>query len=345
MTKLRAGLALGAGVLLLLACATLGLRHYQQPLASLGGVPDCSAYSGLPAGWPANPLSAMQPIRGGEFTPGSRTGYPDERPQGAVTVGDFWIDRTEVTQAQFAAFVAATGYVSEAERSGGAALFVTPEQAQLTQAPLAWWRYVAGASWRQPDGPTGAVALPGNLPVALVTLADAQAYAQWLGNQLPSEVEWEYAARGGVVGEPLEETPVDGQGRPAANYWQGAFPLVDTADDGYAGRAPVGCFAANAYGLYDMIGNLWEWTSDSYSGSLQGHANGDPSQLRFLPVEAEQHQVIKGGSFLCAANYCMRYRVAARERQEVGLATAHVGFRTIRRIDPESVAVQRSLSQ
>lgn len=341
---LRGGLLLGVG-LLAVGLAALGLRQYQQSQALLGSAAGCSAYPGVPQGWPADPLAAMQRIEGGPFTPGSRTGYPDELPQGAVTVGDFWIDRTEVTQAQFAAFVAATGYVTEAERSGGAALFVTPDQAQLAQAPLAWWRYVAGASWRQPAGPSGAAGLAGNLPVTLVTLADAQAYAQWLGNQLPSEAEWEYAARGGVTGEPLKETPLDAEGRPAANYWQGAFPLVDTAEDGYAGRAPVGCFAANAYGLYDMIGNLWEWTADRYSGALQGHANGDPSQLRFLPVGVEQHQVIKGGSFLCAANYCMRYRVSARERQEGNLATAHVGFRTIRRIGPEPVAAQRSLSQ
>lgn len=341
---LRAGLIWGMS-LLVLGLGALGLRHYQQAQVALGSVKGCSAYSGLPEGWPANPLAAMQQIRGGEFTPGSYKGHLDERPLGAVTVGDFWIDRTEVTQAQFAAFVAATGYVTEAERDGGGALFAKPSGEQLNPAALSWWHFVKGASWHHPDGQGDMDPTPGNFPVALVTLADAQAYAQWLGNQLPSEAEWEYAARDGVTGEPLEETPLDAEGRPAANYWQGAFPLIDTAEDGFAGRAPVGCFAANAYGLYDMIGNLWEWTSDRYSGVLQGHANGDPSQLRFLPLRAVQHQVIKGGSFLCAANYCRRYRVAARERQEGDLATAHVGFRTIRRLGPEPVAAQRSLTQ
>ena len=339
----RGGLLVGAS-LLLLGFGALGLRFYQQAQVALGSVQGCSAYTGLPQGWPDDPLAGMQQIKGGEFIPGSYKGHPDERPQGAVTVGDFWIDRTEVTQAQFAAFVAATGYVSDAERDGGGALFATPSAAQLNAAPLSWWRYVKGASWRQSDGQGDAASTPGNLPVALVTLADARAYAQWLGNQLPSEAEWEYAARGGVTGEPLNDTPLDDQGRPTANYWQGAFPLIDTAEDGFAGRAPVGCFAANAYGLYDMIGNLWEWTADRYSGALQGHANGDPSALRLLPVGGVQHQVIKGGSFLCAANYCMRYRVAARERQEGDLATAHVGFRTIRRLGPEPAA-QRSLAQ
>ncbi|MGG5870807.1 formylglycine-generating enzyme family protein [Pseudomonas peli] len=341
---LRGALLLGAS-LLLLGFGGLSLWLYQPAQAALGSVQGCSAYSGLPEGWPANPLAAMQQIKGGEFTPGSYNGYDDECPLGAVSVGDFWIDRTEVTQAQFAAFVAATGYLTEAEREGGGALFAAPNAEQLNPPVLSWWRYVPGANWRQPDGQGDVDSAPGNLPVALVTLADAQAYAQWLGNQLPSEAEWEYAARGGSSGEPLDDTPLDDQGRPTANYWQGAFPLVDTAEDGYAGRAPVGCFAANAYGLYDMIGNLWEWTADRYSGAVQGHANGDPSTLRLLPVAAEQHQVIKGGSFLCAANYCMRYRVAARERQEGDLATAHVGFRTIRRSGPEPVAAQRSLTQ
>jgi formylglycine-generating enzyme len=328
----RGHLALLLGGVLLLAWG-VGLARWQPAptLARLGDARGCAAYGGLPPNWGADPLAGMRRITGGQYTPGSERGYPDERPMGPVQVGDFWIDRTEVTQAQFAAFVAATGYLTDAEREGGAALFQVPSQDALSSLPLAWWHLVAGANWRQPQGP-GSASVAGNLPVALVTLADARAYAQWRGNDLPSEAEWEYAARGGRQGQALDETPVDDQGRPAANYWQGVFPLVDSAEDGYAGVAPVGCFAANGYGLFDMIGNLWEWTGDLYSGPLQNHANGDPGLLRRLPIQGPPRQVIKGGSFLCAANYCQRYRVAARERQEADMATAHVGFRTVRRV-------------
>ncbi len=297
----------------------------------LGSPGGCAAYDGVPPGWPQAPHSGMQLIRGGSYTPGSQQGYRDEWPMGQVSVGDFWIDRTEVTVAQFAAFVAATGYVTDAERQGGGALFRTPTAQDAQTSTLPWWHFVKGADWRHPQGPEAGEG-PGHLPVSLVTLDDAQAYARWLGNQLPSEAQWEYAARGGKAQTQLSETPVDAQGRPTANYWQGVFPVVNTAEDGYVGPSPVGCFAANGYGLYDMIGNLWEWTRDLYTGAVQGHANGDPGQLGFLPLFNRHQQVIKGGSFLCAANYCMRYRASARERQEAELATAHVGFRTIREV-------------
>jgi formylglycine-generating enzyme len=304
--------------------------------AELGDQAGCRAYGGLPSGWQSDPLAGMVRIAGGRFTPGSEGGYPDERPLGALAVGDFWIDRTEVTRAQFADFVAATGYLTEAERNGGAAVFQRPLESAADGSALPWWRFLAGADWRRPDGPEAAPAALDSRPVTLVTLADAQAYARWRGNELPSEAEWEYAARAGSVSQQLGEVPLDAQGKPAANYWQGVFPVQDAGEDGYAGLAPVGCFAANGFGLFDMIGNVWEWTADAQWGPLFSHANGDPGQL-LKALGTSRPQVIKGGSYLCATSYCARYRAAARERQEAGLATSHVGFRTIRRIAPDSI--------
>lgn len=304
---------------------------WPRSLPELGSRVACEAYGGLPSGWEGDPLAGMVRIGGGRFTPGSDAGYPDERPLGAVDVGDFWIDRSEVTRAQFGAFVAATGYVTEAERAGVAAVFQSPREGAQYAAPMNWWKLLKGADWRHPDGPDAPPAALDGRPVTLVTLADAQAYASWRGNQLPSEAEWEYAARAGAASRQLGELPLDAQGNPAANYWQGVFPLLDTGEDGYAGLAPVGCFAANAFGLFDMIGNVWEWTTDTQWGPLMSHANGDPGQLRAI-LGAPRRSVIKGGSYLCADNYCARYRAAARERQEADLATSHVGFRTIRRI-------------
>lgn len=308
-----------------------GAVAWPRPVPELGRRAACEAYDGLPSGWARDPLAGMVRIVGGHFTPGS-----DERPLGALEVGDFWIDRTEVTRAQFGAFVAATGYVTEAERAGVAALFQPlSEGAQDDNAtPMSWWKWVKGADWHHPDGPDALPAALDARPVTLVTLADAQAYAGWLGNQLPSEAEWEYAASAGAPSQQLGELPLDAKGKPAANYWQGVFPLLDTGEDGYAGLAPVGCFPSNAFGLFDMIGNVWEWTADTQWGALLGHANGDPGQLRVS--QQAQPRVIKGGSYLCAHSYCARYRTAARERQEADLATSHVGFRTIRRIAPTS---------
>lgn len=326
-----------------LALAVSGAGAYlvwAQQKPGLGGNASCHAYSGLPAGWDADPLAGMVRIGGGRFSPGTEGGYPDERPLAAVTLEDFWIDRTEVTRAQFASFVAATGYVTEAERSGGAAVFQAPLNNSVDGTALPWWRYVKGADWRHPEGPQAAPAALDAHPVTLVTLADAQAYAMWRGNALPSEAQWEYAARGGQPSQRLGEEPVDEQGRPTANYWQGVFPVQDAGEDGYAYLAPVGCFAANLYGLFDMIGNVWEWTADAQWGPIISHANGDPGLSRNF-LGTSRPQVIKGGSYLCASSYCARYRTAARERQEADLATSHVGFRTIRRAKSSLPAQRR----
>lgn len=293
----------------------------------------CESGAGLPAGFPQQRHAGMVRIPGGSFMPGTLEGYPDERPTDATMVRSFWMDRTEVSNAQFQQFVEATGYVTDAEREGGAAVFRAPGPKELT-TPMSWWHWVEGANWRHPEGPQSSLQQRMNQPVVQVTLADAMAYATWLGRELPTEVEWELAARGGGDPEALEREPRLTDGSPAANFWQGLFPAVDTQEDGYGTRSPVGCFPANGYGLYDVIGNVWEWTSDQYRGRHQWHGHGDPAQ--YLQPQRKQvrpgaSQVIKGGSFLCASNYCARYRSTARHPHENNLPTNHVGFRTVLR--------------
>jgi len=270
----------------------------------------------------------MVRIDGGDFEMGSQHGYADERPAGRVHVDGFWIDRTEVTNAEFAAFVRARRYITEAEIEGGAPVFrrtATPEA-----EPLSWWHYERGASWRHPDG--GASDLVGreNEPVVQVTEADARAYAQWLGHELPTEAEWEFAARGGSDGPPLDRAPRTKAGAPAANFWQGAFPAVNTREDGFEGRAPVGCFQPNALGLFDTVGNVWEWTRDPYRGPHEMHGAGTPASMG---LAGEEPMVIKGGSYLCAPTFCARYRATARYPQERHLGAPHGGFRTVRAVD------------
>ncbi len=278
----------------------------------------------------------MLPIPAGEFEPGSTQGYPEERPQGKskIKVRTFWMDRTEVTRAQFAAFVHSTAYVTEAELQGGAAVFREPASADEVTRDGDWWHYMPGASWQHPEGPDSNIHGRENEPVGLVTQKDALAYAHWLKRDLPTEAQWEWAARGNGQGEQLERDPRDKYGKPTANYWQGIFPVVNSREDGFSGSAPVGCFPVNGYGLHDMIGNVWEWTKDAFAGQYQGHGNGDPfSSLTRTgaTVPRGKSMVIKGGSFLCSADYCVRYRTAARYPQEANLAAAHVGFRTVSR--------------
>jgi sulfatase modifying factor 1 len=330
-------------LMLALVAATAAIAGYSaagpannSSLLELGSEAACGGYSGLPRGWSANPHAGMARIEAGSFRFGSVRGYPDERPAapGKVRVAGFWIDQTEVTFAQFGAFVQATGYVTQAEREGGAAVFHVPSEDELQQRPLAWWRFVKGANWRHPLGPES-TAPRLNLPVTLVTQADALAYARWLGRDLPTEAEWEYAGKAGRDDAELDTAPSDGHGKPTANYWQGIFPTFDAAADGHHGLAPVGCYAANPFHLYDMIGNAWEWTKDPYTGPRQSHANGDtaavlPASLR-AARRPDQQVVIKGGSFLCSPNYCVRYRAAAREAQEADLGATHIGFRTVLR--------------
>lgn len=254
-------------------------------------------------------------IPGGRFTMGEDARNPEEGPARYVEVAGFWMSKTEVTNAQFAKFVASTGYRTEAERDPPALPGAPPEMLQPgsavfrvpTAGNLNWWSWVPGASWRHPAGPDSSVAGRGFDPVVHVTYNDAIAYARWAGLSLPSEEQWEFAARAGAVA--LSE-PKDPSGKPTANYYQGVFPAHDLGEDGFTTRAPVGCFPANAFGLHDMIGNVWEWTTN-------------------VSRHDQPTNVVKGGSFLCAANYCARYRPAARQYQERDLGTDHIGFRLV----------------
>jgi formylglycine-generating enzyme len=302
----------------------------------------------------------MAQIPGGTFLMGSDTHYPEERPAHSVTLDAFRIDRHAVTNANFAAFVAATDYVTFAERPLDPALYpgarpdlLTPGSAVFHMAArpaqprdmLDWWSYVPGATWRNPNGPDSTVDGRENEPVVHVAFEDAIAYAAWVGKDLPTEAEWEFAARGGLDGATFawgdEFTP---NGQHMANTWQGQFPWQNLALDGFTGRAPVGSFPPNGYGLYDMTGNVWQWTKDWYSA---GHPAGaakpccaprhpfgagegksyDPAQ----PGAPTASKVIKGGSYLCAPNYCRRYRPAARYPQAIDTTTSHIGFRCVLR--------------
>jgi sulfatase modifying factor 1 len=331
-----------AALALAVAAAGLSGAVTREGLAAtaspLGAEASCQAYAGLPSGWGADPRAGMVRIPAGSFQFGSTRGYPDERPGSAtpVRVASFWMDRTEVTVAQFAAFVRATGYVTETERQGGAVVFHQPSDKELGTRPYAWWTFVKGADWQHPGGPGSSLdKQQEHLPVAFVTEADALAYARWLGRDLPTEQEWEYAGKAGREGPELDTAPRDKEGKPTANYWQGNFPAFDAKEDGHAGLAPVGCYAANGFGLHDMIGNVWEWTKDGYAGEHQAHMNGDTAVAAAQTAPGghrpNRAMVIKGGSFLCSPDFCVRYRASAREAQEADLATAHIGFRTVLR--------------
>ena len=292
---------------------------------------------------PQQPVDHKHPgmvwLPGGEFTFGD-TVYPEEQPPRKQTVAGFWMDRTEVSNDQFAQFVRATGYVTVAERAVDAALHpaLPPEMRQpgavVFVMPTAlsgrgdlgqWWRYVAGAQWRHPGGPGTSIDGRGTFPVVAVTHADALAYARWKRTSLPSEVQWEWAARGAQTGA----APQAHQQPKAANTWQGLFPVVNSGDDGFVGLAPVGCYEPNAVGLFDMIGNVWELTADRWTSDHNTEAAPDGTPAPFKRPASSPQRVIKGGSFLCAPNYCMRYRAGARQAQDEDLAASHLGFRTI----------------
>lgn len=261
------------------------------------------------------------------FAMGSDRFYPEEGPPTQTEVDAFRIDTHEVTNRQFAAFVAATGHVTEAEKPGGGAfVFVPPRRPGDTPDPAQWWRFVRGANWRHPHGPHTDLKGRAEQPVVDVTYADAAAYAKWAGRALPSEEQFEAAARYGLR---------DPDARPDArhaNTWQGSFPDRNSGEDGYVGPAPVGCFEPNGVGAYDLIGNVWEWTKSWYLPGHGAFATGDgtPGNPSFDPRQpGVRARVIKGGSFLCASNYCARYRPAARHAQEETLAASHLGFRTV----------------
>jgi formylglycine-generating enzyme len=284
--------------------------------------------------------TGMIRLPGASFLMGSSGFYPEERPVHEAAVGAFWIDETPVTNAQFRDFVAGTGYVTLAERPVTAADYPDADPALLTpgssvflpsRGPVDlrdvrnWWSYVPGADWRHPEGPRSGLNASDSHPVVHVAFEDAEAYAAWAGKQLPSEAEWEYAARGGLSGKPYAwGDELEPGGRAMANIWIGEFPWRKA---GHERTSPVGSFPANGYGLFDMIGNVWEWTTDRYGVPARPSCCG-PAQEEAL---AREVKVVKGGSFLCAPNYCRRYRPAARQPQSVDTSTSHIGFRCILR--------------
>ncbi|MEM9401283.1 MAG: SUMF1/EgtB/PvdO family nonheme iron enzyme [Pseudomonadota bacterium] len=281
---------------------------------------------------PERPLLGMRWIPAGSAAMGTHPVYPEEQSQKISKTEGFWMSPYETTTEQFSRFIRATGYVTTAERQldpsanpmsdenllrPGGAVFVAP--VETGQSPASWWRFIAGANWANPkgdssDAPSDDLRL---FPVTQISIEDAKAYADWLGHQIPTEDEWEYAAIGGAVDSRYpwgNEPNVDD--RPQANHWQGLFPTQNSGLDGFHGVAPTGCFPPNGYGLFDMVGNVWELVDTSYS------------PVRDRPA-SNRLATIKGGSYLCADNFCGRFRPSARQPVERELTTNHIGFRTV----------------
>ncbi len=317
----------------------------------------------------APPFPGMIWIPGGTFRMGSDKHYPEERPVHRVTVDGFWMDREPVTNAQFARFVEATGHVTFAEIPpraedypgalpemlyAGSLVFVKPSGPVDLRDFSNWWQFMRGADWRHPYGPGSGIDGLDRHPVVHVAFSDADAYAAWEGKTLPTEAEWEFAARGGLDGAAYawgaEFLPHNTH---RANTWQGQFPWQNLATDGYEGTSPVDAFPANGYGLHDMIGNVWEWTTDWYvprhpqdaekACCIPRNPRGASLEDSYDPCDAANgripRKVLKGGSHLCSPNYCRRYRPAARFPEPVDTSTCHVGFRCI--VRPASVCARR----
>jgi sulfatase modifying factor 1 len=313
---------------------------------------------------PQEPPDGMVWIPGGEFSMGAQDppdmdpvgmkATEDSRPIHRVYVDAFWMDQTDVTNEQFAKFVRATGYVTVAERKpraedfptappgnlvAGSVVFAPPDHPVPLNADLQWWTYKKGADWRHPLGPQSNLKGKENYPVVQVAYEDAMAYAKWASKRLPTEAEWEFAARGGQAGKIFvwgdEFRP---KGKWMANTFQGHFPDTDSGHDGYVGIAPVAQFPTNPYGLYDMAGNVWQWTSDWYrpdyyqklaSAGVVAH-NPQGPESSYDPSEPGQpKRVQRGGSFLCTDQYCSRYIVGTRGKGEVSTGSNHVGFRCV----------------
>lgn len=307
-------------------------------------------------------------VPGGEFAMGSEfpLARPDERPVHRVRVSGFWMDRTEVTNAQFGKFVDATGYVTVAEKAPtleeimaqvppgteppakedlvAASLVFTPTDGPVPLTNMAaWWRWVPGASWRSPEGPGSSIAGKADHPVVQVAWLDAVAYCEWAGKRLPTEAEWEFAARGGIDGAPFVwgDEPLS-EDHPQVNIWQGDFPYRNTERDGFARTSPVGRFPANGYGLVDMGGNVWEWTADWFAADAYARRAAkmgplgvaiDPSgpAKSWNPRQPyAQERTVRGGSFLCSDAYCSSYRPSARMGCSPDTGLSHTGFRCVR---------------
>ena len=300
----------------------------------------------------------MRWIEGGEFQMGSDRFYPEEAPARRVRVDGFWIDQTPVTNRQFAAFVRATGHKTLAEtppdprdypgmdpemaRAGSLVFQPTAGPVRLDD-PSQWWAFRFGACWRRPLGKPGPLALDDH-PVVHVAYEDALAYAEWAGKALPTEAEWEFAARGGTTSDYAWGDELAPGGAMLANYWQGEFPWRNQALDGWERTSPVGAFPPNGHGLHDMIGNVWEWTCDWYADAaglapaspccVPSNPRGGVAEESYDPLTPQvkiPRKVIKGGSHLCAESYCRRYRPAARHPQAIDSSTGHIGFRCVLR--------------
>src|SRR5262249_784194 len=312
----------------------------------------------------ASPHNMMW-IPGGTFRMGSDRHYPEEAPAHKVKVDGFWMSRHTVTNADFSRFVEETGHVTLAERPADPADYPGAQPELLVPSsvvfaktkgpvdlrnPYNWWTYIAGADWRHPRGPGSSVDLLGDHPVVHVAYEDAEAYAKWSGQSLPTEAEWEFAARGGLEGAEFSwGDEYEPGGRPMANTWHGIFPHENLATDGYARTSPVTAFPPNGYGVHDMIGNVWGWTTDWWSARHEAddakaccipeNPRGGPEAASYDPCQPQiriPRKVLKGGSHLCAPNYCRRYRPAARHAEPVDTSTSHVGFRCVLRQGRES---------
>ena len=364
---LRRAMWLAAGILAIAALGGVFALHVRSSKASATinatgkFLPTVSNFDPAPSQTPAG----MVWIPGGEFSMGAQDqpemnqvgmeATTDSRPIHRVYVDGFWMDQTDVTNADFEQFVRATGYITVAERKpraedfpgappenlvAGSVVFSPPDHPVPLNNHYQWWSYVPGANWRHPLGPRSNIKGKAKYPVVHIAYEDALAYANWAGKRLPTEAEWEFAARGGLTGKPFvwgEQFRPDG--RWMANTHQGHFPDTDTGEDGYVGIAPVAQFPSNNYGLYDMAGNVWQWASDWYrpdyyqqllaAGGVARNPQGPDAS--FDPKEPrEPKRVMRGGSFLCTDQYCSRYMVGTRGKGEVSTGTNHLGFRCVK---------------
>ena len=364
------GTAITAAIVVMAAVAWNASRSSLGATATAAPVSDSSSFlptkpNGAPPPGPSP--DGMVWIPGGEFSMGAADpqgadmndvgmhATDDSRPIHRVYVGGFWMDKTDVTNEQFEKFVKATGYVTVAERTptaeefpgappenlvAGSVVFSPPDHPVELNDHLQWWSYVKGANWRHPLGPKSSIKGKGNYPVVQVAYEDALAYAKWAGKRLPTEAEWEFAARGGLTGKAYAwGDQFRPNGKWMANTHQGHFPNKDTGADGYIGIAPVAQFPPNGYGLYDMAGDVWQWTGDWYRpdyyaklaalGGVARNPKGPDSS--YDPSEpSEKKRVHRGGSFLCTEQYCSRYMVGTRGKGEVSTGTNHLGFRLVR---------------
>ena len=319
-------------------------------------------------------LQGMVLIPAGKFEMGgdNNQAMPDEYPKHWVSVDSFYMDATEVTNAQFKKFVDATGYITTAERKpdweeikkslppgtarppdsvmvAASLVFVQSDKPLRMENYMQWWSWVPGADWQHPQGPQSNIIGKENFPVVHISWYDAQAYCQWAGKRLPTEAEWEFAARGGLINHiyPWGNEPVN-SGKPKANSWEGNFPYSNTQKDGYTRAAPVKSFAPNGYGLYDMAGNVWEWCSDWYSNDYYQTFKGKSASNPQGPAHSYNREdpytpkrVLRGGSFLCNDSYCSGYRVARRMKSSADTGLEHTGFRCVKDVKKNKQYIER----